>query len=203
MFCVAVPSPDYTAKGTPIVSGALALLMQARPGLPVRKYVRAILETASHSQEPEDLTGRGLLNVEAALQWLYRDSDQLQVQNNADSIQAWLLSTREFQRFSANPTELVVERMALAVGIANRGIYAVRAAGVLVAVVKVVPYENGCQETDKLFQLNESELYRARGDLPGFVRILEAQHNYSRCFQVLTAARGASPFGDFQSGDQR
>jgi subtilisin family serine protease len=68
-FCIAAPAVGPTSPTAPIVSGAAALLMEAVPGRPIRDYANAILETATPLGSPEE-TGRGLLNVDAALRYL-------------------------------------------------------------------------------------------------------------------------------------
>ncbi len=71
LFCIAVPSPGPTSPTAPIVSGAIALLMEAVPGRPLNQYVHAILNTATPlpDSSPNE-TGVGLLNVEAAWNYL-------------------------------------------------------------------------------------------------------------------------------------
>lgn len=73
-FCVAVPSLGATSETAPIVSGALAMLMEAHPGLTAENYVEAILKTASTSHAPNNKTGMGMLNVGAAYQYLISNS---------------------------------------------------------------------------------------------------------------------------------
>jgi hypothetical protein len=68
-FCIGVPSNGTTSETAPIVSGALALLMQAFPRRPLSQYVQAILETATPLAQSRE-TGRGLLNAEAAYDFL-------------------------------------------------------------------------------------------------------------------------------------
>jgi hypothetical protein len=72
-FCVAAPSHGPTSPTAPIVSGTLALLQQAFPGLPGKTYVDAILKTATLLDAPE-LTGRGLVNAEKAYLYLERQA---------------------------------------------------------------------------------------------------------------------------------
>jgi hypothetical protein len=66
-FCIAVPSPGPTSPTAPIVSGAIALLMEAERDRPLQRYVQAILDSATPLANPPEQTGVGLLNVEAAL----------------------------------------------------------------------------------------------------------------------------------------
>ena len=68
-FCIGVPSNGTTSETAPIVTGTLALLMEAHPGRPLSDYVNAILETATPLPNQWE-TGRGLLNAEAADQYL-------------------------------------------------------------------------------------------------------------------------------------
>ena len=78
-FCVAVPSLGATSQTAPIVTGALALLMEAVPNLPVKTYVQAILENAKDFGSPKDETGVGLLDVDAAYNWLLKNHHQLTI----------------------------------------------------------------------------------------------------------------------------
>ena len=65
---------DGTSFSAPITAGAAALLKSARPGLTVDQYRSLLINTASSTDTPEgyhrdtQLTGAGLLNVDAALQ---------------------------------------------------------------------------------------------------------------------------------------
>lgn len=68
-FCIAVPSPGTTSETAPIVTGVLALLMEAVPGKTLRQYVDAVLRTATPLSNP-DQTGVGLLNAQAAWDYL-------------------------------------------------------------------------------------------------------------------------------------
>jgi uncharacterized protein len=68
--CIAVPSTGATSPTTPIVVGALALLMEAFPGHKVEIYQKAILETATPLNSAFTETGVGLLNVQGAFDYI-------------------------------------------------------------------------------------------------------------------------------------
>ena len=65
---------DGTSFSAPLTAGAAALVKSARPGLTVDQYRSLLINTAASTDTPEgyhrdtQLTGAGLLNVEAALQ---------------------------------------------------------------------------------------------------------------------------------------
>jgi hypothetical protein len=80
-FFVVVPTGGATSPAAPTVAGILAALMEAdtklfnHHGRPARQYVDAILETATPLADADASgtgpdTGRGLVNVEGALNWL-------------------------------------------------------------------------------------------------------------------------------------
>lgn len=75
-YYVVVPALGATSPTAPLVSGALALLVEKFPGRLARIYVRAILDTATRLEDADvitnsgPLTGCGLLNLEAAARWL-------------------------------------------------------------------------------------------------------------------------------------
>lgn len=76
LFCVGVPSNGATSTTAPVVTGALALLMEAVPGLEVQKYIQALLKTASHADDPNEETGMGLINVDEAHKWLLNNQER-------------------------------------------------------------------------------------------------------------------------------
>jgi hypothetical protein len=80
-FFVVVPTGGATSPAAPTVAGILAALMEADTklynyqGRPARQYVDAILETATPLADADASgtgpdTGRGLVHVEGALNWL-------------------------------------------------------------------------------------------------------------------------------------
>jgi hypothetical protein len=69
-FCVGVPTSGYSTQSTPIAAGALVLLMQAVPRLTPAQYVRALLDSASQSTQPDEQIGMGVIHVEEALKKL-------------------------------------------------------------------------------------------------------------------------------------
>lgn len=61
-----------TSHATPLVAGAAALLVQARKEKGVVFDVRLLLRTtASHAEQPDPIHGWGLLNLQAALDWVH------------------------------------------------------------------------------------------------------------------------------------
>ncbi|MDW7996743.1 MAG: S8 family serine peptidase, partial [Bacteroidota bacterium] len=59
-----------TSMATPLVAGAVALLMAARPELPPWRIRQALLQTASNATQPDTLLGHGVPNLWRALQAL-------------------------------------------------------------------------------------------------------------------------------------
>ncbi|HSG98815.1 MAG TPA: S8 family serine peptidase, partial [candidate division Zixibacteria bacterium] len=74
-FCGGANGDTYytTASGTslstPLVAGAVAQLIQARPTFPPTLIMRALRETASQNFAPNNDYGWGIINLEAALDW--------------------------------------------------------------------------------------------------------------------------------------
>jgi len=56
-----------TSMATPLVAGAVALLLAARPELPPWRIRQALLETASNAEHPDTLLGYGVPNLVRAL----------------------------------------------------------------------------------------------------------------------------------------
>lgn len=64
-----------TSHATPLVAGAAALLVQARMEKAVVFDVRLVLRmTASHAAQPDPTHGWGLLNLQAALDWVHHNA---------------------------------------------------------------------------------------------------------------------------------
>lgn len=74
-ICIAVPSPGPTSPTAPVVAGAVAILMEAFPGLKIEQYQKAILDSATALGDPQE-TGRGMLNVYGAYQLLETESNK-------------------------------------------------------------------------------------------------------------------------------
>jgi subtilisin family serine protease len=62
-------SNSGTSLSTPIVSGLAACLLQARPGWTPQQVIRALRETASRAFQPDNVSGYGIPNARAALEW--------------------------------------------------------------------------------------------------------------------------------------
>ena len=58
-----------TSLSTPIVAGLAACLLEARPGWTPQQVIRALRETASRAFQPDNLSGYGVPNGRAALEW--------------------------------------------------------------------------------------------------------------------------------------
>lgn len=58
-----------TSLSTPLVAGVTAQLIQARPTFPPQLIIRALTETASQADSPDNTYGNGIINLAAALQW--------------------------------------------------------------------------------------------------------------------------------------
>jgi len=58
-----------TSLSTPLVAGAVCLLIEARPEFPPQLIRQALMETADRSGSPDNDYGWGLINVDSALTW--------------------------------------------------------------------------------------------------------------------------------------
>ncbi|MBD3404462.1 S8 family serine peptidase [candidate division GN15 bacterium] len=58
-----------TSLSTPLVAGAAAVLMQARPSFTPDMIRLALMETADQADNPDNTYGWGLINLDAALTW--------------------------------------------------------------------------------------------------------------------------------------
>ncbi len=66
---VSYTSVSGTSLSTPLVAGAAALLVQARPTWPPQIIRQALMQTASKAATPDNIYGWGIINVEAAANW--------------------------------------------------------------------------------------------------------------------------------------
>ncbi|MHA1829329.1 MAG: S8 family peptidase, partial [Candidatus Heimdallarchaeaceae archaeon] len=64
-----------TSVSVPIISGVLALLLQAFPSLPIEKYEAALLNTATDLLKPIIAQGVGLVNPKAAYEYLNQNKN--------------------------------------------------------------------------------------------------------------------------------
>ncbi len=65
----AFTSASGTSLSTPLVAGAAAQIISAKPTFPPVLIIRAMKETASQAQAPDNNIGWGIIDVEAALDW--------------------------------------------------------------------------------------------------------------------------------------
>jgi len=63
-----------TSFSAPLISGAIALLLEAFPDLTPQDVRQAIKKTASQASTPDNFLGYGILNIEAAYQYVANDS---------------------------------------------------------------------------------------------------------------------------------
>ncbi len=64
-----------TSFATPLVAGAIALLLQAHPGATPAEIRQALQATATRSADPDKFTGYGIVNTLAAWEWLNENSN--------------------------------------------------------------------------------------------------------------------------------
>ncbi len=65
----AFTSASGTSLSTPLVAGAVAQIISAKPTFPPVLIIQAMKETASQAQAPDNNIGWGIIDVEAALEW--------------------------------------------------------------------------------------------------------------------------------------